>query len=85
MENHDHNSVILPREVFEEMQEGFQTPPTATERLANTTQATVVFAAAAFAFAGATWGWARAMDWLEERNFQRRMREFNASKTAVHS
>lgn len=72
------NSVIIPREDFIELQTvAFDNShvPSAGERVGQILQNTTVFAGIALAFAGATWGWAKANDWLEERRHQRDLAE----------
>lgn len=78
------NSVILPREDFVELQTAAwsQTPASAKDRIAGTVQTTIIFGAMAAAVTAGTWGWAKAVDWREERAFQRRQRELEAEKAA---
>jgi hypothetical protein len=68
--------VVLPRETYLELQEAamITSPMSKSERLGSIFQTTAVFTGVALAFTGSVWGWAKAKDWLEERNFQRRIR-----------
>lgn len=71
-------SVIIPREDLIELQTAaFDNShvPTVGERVGNTTQALVTFAGIAAAITGATWGWAKANDWLENRRHKRDLAE----------
>ena len=70
------NSVILPREDFVELQEAAwaQTPATLGERVAGTVQTSLVCFGIAAAVTAGTWGWAKALDWKDERRLAR-MRE----------
>ena len=67
------NSVILPREDFVELQTAAwdQTPPTASERAASILHTTILVGSIAGAVTAGTWGWAKAVDWLEERRIKR--------------
>lgn len=78
------NSVIMPREDFLEMQAVAwnQPTPSGKERVAQTAQTTLIFAAMSGAVVAGSYGWAKAMDWLDEKRFQRKMRENEAKKTA---
>jgi hypothetical protein len=68
--------VVLPREDFLELQEAAMTavPLSGKDRLGSVLQTTAVFTGIAVAFTASVWGWVKAKDWLEERNFQRRVR-----------
>lgn len=79
------NSVIMPREDFIELSEAAwnQPTPSAGERVAGTLQTTVVCAALAGMVAGASWGWATAAEWLEEKRFQRELRRKESEKSAT--
>lgn len=68
--------VVIPREDFLAMQEAAMIPSnlTAKDRLGNVAQTTAILAGTSIAFSAAVWGWVKAKDWLEERNFQRRVR-----------
>lgn len=71
------NSVIMPREDFIELTAvayDNSHVPTLGERVAQTTQTTAIFGGMTLAVVGASWGWAKAMDWLEERNYKRKIR-----------
>ena len=63
------NSVILPREDFIELQQVAwdSTPAAVKTRVAQTIQSTTTMVGAAAIFVGATWGWVKAMDWLDGR------------------
>lgn len=76
------NSVILPREDFIELQENALTPLSAGQRIAGTVQTTIIFGALTAASVAGVYGWAKIMDWLEERRFQRTMRK-NAQTTTT--
>lgn len=72
------DSVIMPAEDFAELQLAAWSPspkPTAGQRLGSTVQTIVVSAALSGAVAAACWGWAKAMDWREEKTFQRMQRD----------
>lgn len=68
--------VVLPKDNYLELQEAaFLSPAMTTqERLGSMAQVAVIFASIAGAATASVWGWAKAKDWLEERNFQRRVR-----------
>lgn len=75
------NSVIMPREDFVELsQVAFDNHhiPSFGERVANTAQVTAVFGGMAAAVAVGTWGWAKAVDWLEDRRTKRAHELFEA-------
>lgn len=74
------NSVIMPREDFVELQTAAwdQTPPTAKERVAQTIQTTAICMGIAAAATAGSWGWVKAMDWYDERQLKRRIREAEA-------
>ena len=63
-----HITPDLAREIMSEP----STPTPFKERAASTAQTTLVLGAMAAAFTGASFGWAKAMDWLEERNLKRK-------------
>lgn len=67
-------TVIMPREDFLELQAATYDPNSTTlaTRAASTAQTALVFGSMAGAVVAGSWGWAKAMDWLEERNFQRK-------------
>jgi len=69
------NHVIVPREDFIELQEVAYNQPTPSlgERAASTAQTTLVFAGIAAALTAGSYGWAKAMDWREERQLRRHM------------
>jgi len=68
--------VALPQDVYAELQDtAYGQTSTPAERIAGTVQTTIVFAALAGAVTGGAWGIAKAMDWFEEKNFQRKQRE----------
>jgi hypothetical protein len=68
--------VVLPRQDYLDLQEAamLSTPMSGSERLGAVVQTTAVFAGLSLAFTGAAWGWVKAKNWLDERNFQRRVR-----------
>lgn len=72
-------SVIIPREDFLELQTAAynQPPASGKERIGNALQIIVFCSAAAAAVTAASWGWAKAVDWREERAFQRSQRHLN--------
>jgi len=78
------NHVILPREEFSDLRDAYweRQPIAPGERVAQSLQSTVFLATFAAAVTAGAWGWAKALDWLEERNFQRRVRE-NQTAAAV--
>lgn len=67
------NSVILPREDFVELQTAAwaQNPPSASERVGSTIQTTFICMGVAAAVTAGTWGWAKALDWKDERRLAR--------------
>jgi hypothetical protein len=73
-------SVIMPREDFIELSTvAFDNShvPSASERVANVLQTTFIFGGVAGAVAAGTWGWAKAIDWLEERRTKRFVAKYN--------
>lgn len=74
-------SVIMPREDFYELQLAAwdHVPTSAKERVATTIQTTTVLTVMAVAFTGAAWGWAKAMNWLNEKDRERLMADLNAT------
>lgn len=76
MSNDLSNSVIMPREDFIELSTAaFDNShvPSVGERVGTTVQTTMVFAGIAAAVTAGSWGWAKAMEFLEEKRFQREM------------
>jgi hypothetical protein len=76
-------SVIMPREDFIELSTvAFDNHhvPSVSERVGSTLQTTIVFGALAAAVTAGTWGYVKAHDWLEEKNFRRRIAEREAQK-----
>lgn len=73
-DNKLNESVIMPREDFLELSEAAWNQPTPTlgERAATTVQTTLVFAGMAAAVTAGTYGWAKAIDWLEMRRAARK-------------
>jgi hypothetical protein len=72
------NSVIIPREDFIELQTvafDNQHDTTVGERIGTIIQTTTVLAGVAGAFAAASWGWAKAMDWYETKQHERKLAE----------
>lgn len=69
------NSVILPREDFYELQTSALAPMSTGQRIAGTIQTTVIFGAMTGVAVATVWSWAKATDWLEERQFQRAIRK----------
>lgn len=70
------NSVIMPRDDFIELSTAAfdnHHVPTPGERFGNIVQTTMVLGATAGAFAGAAWGWAKAMDWYEKKQHERHL------------
>ena len=67
------NHVILPRDEYVELQTAAwdQTPTTVKDRISGTVQTTLIFAGFAAAVTGASYGWAKAVDWLETRRLER--------------
>lgn len=67
-------SVIMPREDFLELSAAAYDPNSTTfqTRLASTAQTTIVFAVMAGAVTAGTYGWAKAVDWLEMRRAARK-------------
>ena len=71
------NHVILPREDFIELQTAAWDHPQlpVKDRFVNTANTSLVFIAMAGAVTLGTWGWVKALDWREEKAYQRRMRQ----------
>lgn len=67
------NSVILPREDFIELQTAAWDQPDMTvgDRASSIVQTTMVLAIVSSAIVAARWGWAKAADWQEQKNFER--------------
>lgn len=67
--------VIIPRADFADLQfEAYSsTPLTQSERNAGLVRGTIFMVAAAACVTAGSWGWAKAVDWREERALQRRM------------
>lgn len=70
------NHILLPREDYIELQERAwdNTPMTAKDRAGSMLQTTFVLAACAGAYTAGVWMLAKSRDWLEERNFERKVR-----------
>lgn len=73
--------VIVPREDFNELQSAAFDNATIGERVATAAQSTLFLGSAAGAFVLASWGWAKAMDWREERKFQRAVKRDKVKET----
>jgi hypothetical protein len=71
------NSVILPREDFFELQAAASEPsPQSFGQKMGSSVATSTFVVVTGAtFVGASWGWAKAMDWLDGRRNERKYRK----------
>lgn len=68
------DSVILPREDFLELQAvAFDNTynPTLGERVAQTLQTAGIFGSMAAAVVVGSWGWAKAMEWREQKQHER--------------
>lgn len=67
------NSVILPREDFEELQTAAwdQNPVATSERLASIAQTTILCVVLAGAVTAGSWGWAQAVNWRSEKVLER--------------
>ena len=68
------NHVIMPREDFVELsQVAFDNNhvPSLSERTASVAQTAAVFGILTGFIVGSSWGWAKAIDWLEQRKFDR--------------
>ena len=68
--------VIIPRDHLVELETvayDNSHVPTVGERTGSIIQTILVAGAAAGAFAAGSWGWAKAMDFLDERKFRRQM------------
>lgn len=75
--------VKLPQSDYQELMYAANqdaTPMTVADRAASAAHTTIVVAALAGAVTAGSWGWAKAMDWLEEREFQRRLRKDAAAR-----
>ncbi len=79
------NHVILTTEDFRELQYAAfdkpALPKTTGDRIGTAAQTTLVYAGFAATFGAACWAWAKASDYLEEKNFQRRLREKQIKNT----
>lgn len=65
-------SVIMPREDFLELSEAaWNQTYTTGERIAGVAQTTITVFGISAAVAAGTWGWAKALDWLEDRRYKR--------------
>lgn len=73
------DSVIIPREDFAELEAVAynQDPTPLGERVASTVQTTLVLAGMAAAVTAGSWGWAKAMDWLETKRHNRTIVEID--------
>lgn len=71
------NHVILPREDFVELQQAAWDQPDVPfkKQMQNTANMTLFMFGAAAAVGFGTLTWAKAVDWLEERQLKRKMRE----------
>lgn len=69
--------VALPREDYIELTSAAydQTPATVGERVGSTVQTTAMVLGLSAAVTAGTWGWAKAVDWLEERRLRRTLDE----------
>lgn len=65
------NSFVLPREDFYELTASAYNNPTNGQRVAQVLQNTTVFAGVAGMFIAAAWGWAKAVNWLDEKETER--------------
>lgn len=76
------NHVILPREDFIELQTAAWNQPQlpVKDRFVNTANTSLVFMAMAGAVTLGTLGWAKAVEWKEEKAFQRKMRLLDKEK-----
>jgi hypothetical protein len=84
------NSVIIPREDFLELQTvAFDNShvPSFGERAGAITQTLAVFAGVAGMVTFATWGWAKANDWREKRQYERELakRKFEIDTGSIMS
>lgn len=76
------NSVIMPREDFIELQTAaWDNDQTVGDRALATLQTTLVFTAIAGCVAASSWAYAKAMNWKDEKAFERAMREANPDKS----
>lgn len=66
--------VVLPQETFTELNTAAHTDPSLADRAATTAQTFMVFAGLAAGVAGASFGVAKATDWLDERRHKRAVR-----------
>lgn len=76
------NHVILPREDFIELQTAAWDHPQlpVKDRFVNTANTSLVFLAMAGAVTLGTLGWAKALEWREEKAFQREARRREMEK-----
>jgi len=77
------NHVVLPREDFIELNTAAHTDPSVGDRIASTTQTTLVFGALAAGVTATAFGIAKATDWLEERRYKRATRTSEKTTTAT--
>ena len=77
MSNALQNSVIIPREDFSKLQDAAyeQAPQTASEHFLGVLHSAGVAASLATAFVAAVWGWAKAMEWRDNKVHERLMIE----------
>lgn len=68
-------SVILPREDFLELQaNSFNRPPMSfNQRAASALQTAVYLTVLSVSITAMSYGWAKAMDWLDQKKFDRRL------------
>lgn len=70
------NSVILPREDYDELQSNANgTTPTTSERIASVLHTSAIFGSMAGAVLGASWAYSWARDWRERRQHERQMKQ----------
>ncbi len=84
METSSNNQpVVLPADDFREMQSAaFSQPsPSGGERIASSAQTFFLFATIAGAVTAGSYGWASAIDWLEERRQKRADRKNETLKS----
>ena len=81
------NSVIIPKEDFYELETAaYTSPPTTTaSKVGTTVQFLLFFAAATAAGSAMSWQWAKANDWLDEKQTERKLRLAAETKTTRKS
>lgn len=77
------NHVILPNEDYIALQEAAwdPIPIPVKDRIGSSVQTLVILSAVAGVVTASSWGWAKAVNWLEDRRFQRDMMLSRSNKS----